>query len=240
MSIKSEFRRLMRRMGYEKIKPRPMSEALIHRQRLFAAYEIETVIDVGANIGQYALQLRKDLAYAKLIVSFEPLKSAYELLRSAAAGDPHWRTFNFALGDTNERKMIHVAGNSQSSSFLEMLPAHETAAPESKYVGQQEIEIKTLDCIFDEICANKRHVYLKIDTQGFESKVIAGGEHALAFIDTVQLEMSLAPLYEGEPLFDDMCSTMKSKGYSLVAIEPGFSDKRTRQLLQLDGIFHRL
>jgi hypothetical protein len=83
-------------------------------------------------------------------------------------------------------------------------------------------------------------VYLKIDTQGFESKVIAGAEQVLSRIDTIQLEMSLVPLYEGELLFDEMCRLMMNKGYSLVSAEAGFSDETSGQLLQMDGIFHRM
>ena len=81
---------------------------------------------------------------------------------------------------------------------------------------------------------------MKVDTQGYESKVLQGAEKSLEQIDTVQMEMSLVPLYEGELLLHDMCMLMSEKGYSLVAIETGFSDPNSGQLLQVDGIFHRL
>lgn len=81
---------------------------------------------------------------------------------------------------------------------------------------------------------------MKIDTQGFESRVIKGAAQSLSHIDTVQMEMSLVPMYDGELLFNDMCKLMSEKGYSLIAIEPGFADQESGQLLQVDGIFHRL
>ena len=91
------------------------------------------------------------------------------------------------------------------------------------------------------ICAGRfNRVYMKIDTQGFESKVLKGAGNSLMRIDTVQMEMSLVPLYEGEMLFNEMCMFMTEKGYSLIAIESGFSDQNTGQVLQVDGIFHRL
>jgi hypothetical protein len=80
---------------------------------------------------------------------------------------------------------------------------------------------------------------MKIDTQGFESKVLKGAENSLMQIDTVQMEMSLVPLYEGELLFNEMSILMSEKGYVLVAIETGFSDQDSGQVLQIDGIFHR-
>ena len=81
---------------------------------------------------------------------------------------------------------------------------------------------------------------MKIDTQGFESKVLKGAEKSLAHINTVQMEMSLVPLYDGESSFNEMCILMSKKGYTLVAIENGFSDQASGQLFQVDGIFHRL
>ena len=81
---------------------------------------------------------------------------------------------------------------------------------------------------------------MKIDTQGYESKVLKGAENSLPRISTVQMEMSLVPLYDGERLFHEMCALMSDKGYTLVAIENGFSDPASGQLLQVDGIFHRM
>jgi hypothetical protein len=54
------------------------------------------------------------------------------------------------------------------------------------------------------------------------------------------MEMSLVPLYGTELLFDEMCILMREKGYTLIAIENGFSAPDTGQLLQIDGIFRRL
>lgn len=202
-------------------------------------YNIDTVLDIGANSGQFMQQLRGDLGYTNRIISFEPLSSAFELLKANAERDPNCEVFNIALGDTDERREINIAGNSYSSSLLDMLPSHLKSAPESRYIGREIIEVKRLDSIFDSLCKSTNRVYMKIDTQGYESKVLKGAEKSLMQIDTVQMEMSLVPLYEGELLFNEMCMLMSEKGYSLVAIETGFSDQDSGQLLQVDGIFHR-
>ena len=120
-----------------------------------------------------------------------------------------------------------------------MLESHEKSAPESKYVGQETIDVKTLDSIMKDLSINEANIYLKIDTQGFESKVIKGAETSLNRIDTIQLEMSLSPLYKDELLFNELYNLLCSKGYTLVALEPGFSDNNSGQMLQIDGIFHR-
>lgn len=240
MPIKHEFRHLLRSFGYDICRFPPMFHPLGRRKKILESYAIDTVLDVGANSGQFVQQLRGEYVdYKKKIISFEPLGSAYELLKANAKGDPNWEIFNFALGDKEAKQEINIAGNSYSSSLLDMLPSHERSAPESKYIGREVIEVKTLDSIFGNLCKPSNSIYLKIDTQGFESKVIKGAKEALAHIDTVQMEMSLVPLYKDELLFNEMCMLMSEYGFSLVTIENGFSDPVSGQLLQVDGIFHR-
>ncbi len=120
-----------------------------------------------------------------------------------------------------------------------MLPAHVTAAPQFKYIGNEAIEVKKLDSILPDLCKASSNFYMKIDTQGYESNVLKGAEKSLVRIDTIQLEMSLVPLYEGEMLFIEMCMNMKELGYQLISLEPGFCDSDSGQLLQVDGVFHR-
>jgi FkbM family methyltransferase len=239
MSIKHKLRKLLWKTGYDISRFIPTSHPVARRRQLFESYNIDIALDVGANTGQFAQQLRGDIGYSKRIASFEPLNSAFNLLKINAKDDPQWETFNFALGDTEEKKLINIAENAYSSSLLNMLPSHVEADPESRNIGREEIEIRTLDSVFNEICSRGENIYLKIDTQGYENRVIKGAENSLTYINTIQLEMSLVPLYEGELLFDEMCRLIIGRGYSLVSIEAGFSDKISGQLLQVDGIFHR-
>ena len=240
MSIKHELRTYLWKIGYDISRFTPTSHPLARRKQILASYEIDTVLDIGANAGQFAQELRSDIGYTQRILSFEPLSTAFKLLKENAKDDPSWDVFNCAIGDTAEKREINVAGNSFSSSLLTMLPSHLKSAPGSKYIGKEVIDIKTLDSLFSESCKTAKNIYMKIDTQGFESKVLKGAENSLTHIDTVQMEMSLVPLYDGELLFNDMCILMSKKGYTLVAIENGFSDPASGQLLQVDGIFHRL
>ena len=239
MNIKYEIRKLLWKIGYDITKFTPESHPLARRKQIFDAYEIDTVLDIGANTGQFARQIRNDLGYTKRIISFEPLGSAFEVLKLNSEGDPNWKVINIALGDTETKQEINVAANSYSSSLLDILPSQLKAAPESRTIGQEEIEVKRLDTIFDDFCKPTDKIYMKLDTQGFEGTVLKGAEVSLKQIDTLHMEMSLLPLFEGELLFHEMCSLMYDKGYLLIAIEPGISDQESGQLLQVDGIFHR-
>lgn len=239
MRIMHTFRRLLWNIGYDIVRFQPVSHDLARKSRLFSYYNIDTVLDIGANCGQFATQLRCDIGYTRRILSFEPLSMAFELLKVNAKDDPAWDVLKFAIGDTAERRELNIADNVCSSSLLNMLPSHLKASPNSKYIGKEMVDVKTLDSIFVELCRNSSNIYLKMDTQGYESKVLQGAENCLAHIGTVEMEMSLVPLYAGESLFDEMCILMGEKGYTLVAIENGFSDPGSGQLLQVNGIFHR-
>jgi FkbM family methyltransferase len=239
MRIKHELRKFFWKIGYDITPYTPVSNSIARLQQLLRFYDIETVLDIGANSGQFAEYLREDIGYAKKIISFEPLSSAFVLLKAKADKDSFWEACNIAVGDIDGEIEINIAGNSQSSSLLDMLPSHLKLAPDTSYNGKEMVEIRRIDSIFDSLCVDISKVYMKIDAQGFESKVLKGAENTLEKIHTVQMEMSLVPLYKGELLFDELYSLMKKKGYSLVAIFPGISDHRSGQLMQVDGIFHR-
>lgn len=229
-------RRAARRIGYD-LAEYP-GVPFRRRMKLWEHFGVDLVLDVGADTGEYVQAIRRH-GYAGRVVSFEPLSSAFTELCENATGDPRWETVNVALGDCESRATIHVAGNSHSSSLRPMLGTHLEAAPRSAYVGAEEVHVRRLDAVFDEYGRDARRVYLKVDTQGWEREVLAGGERALKQIVGLQLEMSLVPLYEGQVLFADLLEFATRRGFTLMSLEPGFADERTGQLLQVDGVFFR-
>lgn len=237
MISKHEVRKLLWKLGIDVTRASESGTARLGK--LLRRYEVDLVLDVGANRGQYGSLLREQAGYRGRIVSFEPLSAPFEALAAHARADGRWEAHRVALGDKDGTETIHVAGNSYSSSLLEMLPAHADAAPGSAYVGAETITVRTLDGWFPELHRGEKNVYLKIDTQGFEAHVLRGARASLAQIPTVQLELSLVPLYAGQKLFDEMVALMREQGYRMVSVEPGFADPRTGELLQADGIFRR-
>lgn len=207
------------------------------RRRLMRARHIDTVLDVGANSGQYARQLRKE-GYQGRIVSFEPLSAAYRALSEAATGDTAWETHHCALGRTPGTAQINVAGNSWSSSLLPMLPSHSDAAPESVYVGQETIEVRRLDDVVPGLCPPESAIFMKVDTQGFTMEVLQGAQSSLARIVALQVELSLVPLYGGEPLIGEVLTFLYGQGYVLVQLEPEFTNEEGVQL-QVNGLLVR-
>jgi FkbM family methyltransferase len=224
------------RAGWDIVRFNPSTHPLARRARLLRNYQIDVVLDVGANTGQYAKQIR-DLGYKGQVISFEPLKSALGELREAARRDTNWLVREHACGATNGVQPLNVAANSQSSSFLPMRTRHVQIYPDSQYVGTEVVPVMRLDSIFDEVVRPDAKTWLKMDVQGFEMQVLEGAVGVLNRIDAIQAEVSLEPLYVGEATLGDIFGFMERSGFFLVGIEPYLSEPVTSHLVQVDCIF---
>lgn len=205
----------------------------------FSKLDIGLVIDVGANIGQYGLEIRRE-GYTGSIYSFEPLIDAYERLLQNTYDDKKWHVHSrCAVGDSIDEVEINVAGNSYSSSIKEMLPSHISAAPNSGTVGTNYAKMITLDSLIDMWQSQEGRILLKIDTQGFEEEVLKGADMTIAYVRAVQIELSVVELYKGQSLYRYFFDLLEAKGFCLYRIIPGFMDDQSGRLLQFDAIFVR-
>lgn len=238
--MKRLIQQLFRACGLELSKFKPDTSNAARLQRLISYHRIDLVLDVGANIGQFATHLRS-LGYQGKIVSFEPLAKAHAQLLSASKGDPLWETApRAAIGSRDGTLTINIANNSDSSSALPMLDLHLASAPESAYISTETVKLYKLDTIAPGyIGSDNQSIFLKIDVQGLETQVLEGATQVLSRISGLQLEMSLAPLYQGEPLFREMLDRLDRLGFELFAVIPSFTDMKSGRLLQMDGIFFR-
>jgi FkbM family methyltransferase len=219
MALAHSLKNLAFRYGIEVHRYDPSHSSEARFFKMMENHGIDTVIDVGANDGEYGQFLRRR-GYQGAIVSFEPLQDEHERLLGAAEGDRAWFVApRMALGDENKEIDINVAGNSCSSSILPMNQRHELAAPDSIEQG--------------------RSILLKIDTQGFEMPVLRGAEELLQTLAGLQLELSLTQLYDGQVLYLDMLQWLRQRGFELWNVMPGFVEPASGRLLQFDGIFFR-
>jgi FkbM family methyltransferase len=196
------------------------------------------VLDVGANIGQYASALRSS-GFTGRIVSCEPLPDAYEHLARRAGSDSAWTALHTAVGNEVGTLAINVSANSYSSSVLPMTSAHLDAAPGSQTIGTQTVPVTTVVDIVKEQGVDPARSLLKIDTQGYEGRVLDGAGDLLASFAAVQLELSFVPLYDGQQLFGELTERLTTAGFGVYAFDAGFADPRTGRMLQCDGLFVR-
>jgi FkbM family methyltransferase len=201
-------------------------------------FSIDLVLDVGANIGQFAEELLEN-GYEGRIVSVEPLPDAHARLVDAAARHPRWSAFErVALGAEDGAVTMQVAGNSVSSSVLPMRQEHIQAAPASKPTVTLEVRQTTLDACFSTAIADASTL-IKIDTQGYERQVFEGGVRCLVKARLVLLELSTVPLYEGQWLWADGMAYLQERGFELWFLHPDFTDPVTGRVLQYNGLFAR-
>lgn len=201
-----------------------------------AALGIDLVIDVGANSGQFAREIRR-FGYAGRIVSIEPLAEPHRQLAEAAARDGRWIAIRSAVGPRAGSATMHVAGNAgASSSLLSMLALHARSAPEARFVAEELVDVQPLDGLVAPHLRGGASVFTKIDVQGYELSVLHSGPATLAASALVQVEMSLLPLYEEGPTYRDVLRFMEERGFGLVGLEPGFA-AANGLLLQADGLF---
>jgi len=213
-----------------------LSDDLITRRLFLNYFGVNLLLDVGANTGQYASLMRR-IGFVGKIISFEPLSSAFSELKKNVDGDEKWNCENFGLGNEDEQSIIHISGNSYSSSLLDILPAHIAFDLDSQYIADETIQVKKLDSIFKDYYQSDDVVMLKIDTQGFEKNVLEGAKISLPNISILQLEISIEPLYDKETLFVEMLNYLMEIGFELFTLENGIRDPKSGKLLQVDGIF---
>jgi FkbM family methyltransferase len=229
-----QVRTAVNRMGYDVTR-----ENFKHRFVHALQYNgITTVLDIGANTGQFGALLRS-AKFDGRIISLEPLGAAFVELRDRAHADPEWDVERAAVSDKAGTLTINVAGNSVSSSVLPMLERHAAAAPESQYVATEEVPSTTVDDLVERHAITPESALLKVDVQGYEQTVLDGAADTLDRFGAVRLELSLVPLYEGQSLMHQMVGRMADRGLDLWVLEPGFTEPTTRRLLQLDGVFFR-
>jgi FkbM family methyltransferase len=201
---------------------------------------INTIIDVGANEGQFVIKLISN-GFIGNVISFEPLSSAHNKLlkmKKKFINKVNWVVENrVAIGSKDIDSIINISSNSESSSILKILPSHTNLKPNSVTIGNEFVEIRKLDNYMNLITQYRKSYLLKIDTQGYEMEVLKGSSKILDIIDSLLIEVSLIELYEGQELFIDILEFLKKKNFKIWSLDRVMGDKNTGQTYQLDIFF---
>jgi FkbM family methyltransferase len=168
---------------------------------------------VGANVGQFAVAAAKLFPDAR-VYSFEPNPEVVPKLRATVYSLPNVTVHEFGLGDANGELEFFVNRDSQVSSFLPLGERRRQAFPDSTVERTTKVQVRTLDSVFTETHV-EAPVMLKLDVQGFEDRVLKGGQQALDAVDYVVMETAIAPLYDGEIDIGGAMSMMYNLGYTL-------------------------
>jgi len=170
-----------------------------------------TLIDVGANKGQFALAVRALFPRAE-IHAFEPLRASADRFAALFSGDQRTRLHRCAVGAQAETRIFHVTDRADSSSLLKPGTGQRDAYGVG-LAGQIEVEVKPLGDLID-LAALAAPVLLKIDVQGAELEVLRGIER-IEMVDCLYVELSFVELYEGQALFEEVRAWLAARGFEL-------------------------
>lgn len=238
MNINLMVKQLLRKVGLEVKLYNFLNAEEPLLKKLIKDFDIQTVIDVGANEGQYAESLL-DNNYKGRIYSFEPISKPWEILSKKAARFSQWKPVHSAIGSKEETLSINVSENIVSSSIYKVAQKSLDAEPATRIVREEKVRVTTIDNFFAGEHSLQGEVMLKLDVQGYELEALRGALNSLKKIKVVQVELSFVPIYEGAPLCVDIISFLQNQGFELFTLIPGFKDRSTGRLLQADGVFIR-
>jgi FkbM family methyltransferase len=166
-----------------------------------------TVVDIGANAGVYALSLGRRVGSTGQVWAFEPASSTADLLaHSIAANQIGWIHLDRrALSDHEGTAWLQTPGQSELNCL-----ASDRQGP------GEEVAVSTLDACFEEF--GWQHVdLLKIDAEGEEERILAGGQrffHELSPLVMFELKA-------GIDLHLELVQRFQELGYDCFRLVPG-------------------
>jgi FkbM family methyltransferase len=242
MQIAFDFvKNVARKLGIAISRYPPPGSLMHHLRDYFSHMEINVVLDVGANVGNYARMLRK-AGYKGKIISFEPVPATYKQLQKAAHNDPLWLCEPIGLSDENREALINTHSNGEFDSLLSLREDTEQFfSLDHAQRGQAPIQLRRLDAVLSELIKGIQtpRIFMKIDTQGHYVSVVKGASGVLGMILGMQSELPAVEIYDG------MCSMSAILGYyaSCGFVPTGFYPISTFPNLQIspefDVLFNR-
>ncbi len=210
-----------------------------HAWSLLQHRRFVSVLDIGANEGQFATLARRLWPQAQ-IHSFEPLPKVHAVLQQTLNGLGNAHAHALALSHRAGKTVMHASAFSPSSSLLPMADLHRSEWPQSVEQTAVEVTMARLDdwARAQQIAAGPQ--LIKIDVQGHEKAVIDGGQQTLRCADVVALEVSFYVLYEKQPLFAEIFRAMSELGFVYRGNIEQFRSKDGRRVLYADAVFENL
>lgn len=241
MSMRSAMENLFDRFGYSIIPQWPLENLGLstHLCKIFDHFSIDTVFDVGANVGQYHDFLRQQVGFAGQVHSFEPQPHLAEVLRQRQSSDQNWAVHNLGLGSSNGELALNVMARDTFSSFRQpMADAAQTFSASNTVVDSVVVPVRRLDDLFPGTVMSGHSCYLKVDTQGFDLEVLRGATEVLKVTRALQFELAIQRLYAGVPHYREMLEIVESMGFRMSGLFPISMDENL-QAVEFDCVMVR-
>jgi FkbM family methyltransferase len=202
------------------------------RGEILRRWGVKLALDVGANVGQYGLALRRRSGYRGRIISLEPVVATYEALARTAADDLQWECLRVALSDRDGTAEIGVAASSDLSSFLRFETTSSLSGP--FFIANEPVLTARLDSLA--VLVEGDVALMKLDVQGWEPLVLAGAAETLTQTSLIECELALQHLYQRQSNFREMIDRFDDLGFGPISVVPGRIDYSTASLAYGDAI----
>ena len=237
--IKVQFKKLLKLINCLRVKEwrAPLRfgvAAALEHDFFFRNHNFNTVVDIGANTGQFSLVMKKNFPEAN-IFAFEPLKEPFFTYSKIFDNDTRVNVFNSAIAQEAGVTKMHISKSLDSSSLLELTELQNEIFPGTSAIGTQNVSMGRL-ASFVRKEQIKGVSLLKLDVQGFELEVLSGCEELLHMFDMVYCECSFFELYAGQSLAPQIIEFMSVKGFVLQGFNNVKYDKNG-STVQADFIF---
>jgi FkbM family methyltransferase len=234
MDARRAVKRVLRRLGLDTHRVDRSSSVFL--VALMKTHGVGAVIDVGANEGQFAEDLRTD-GFSGPILSFEPGSAAFEILAANSAKDHFWDVQKLALSDEETTAELHLLGDATDVASLHS-PV-QAQADHFRFLGG-EVRTETVTCKrLDSLdVPSKVRLLLKVDTQGHDVAVLRGATGILDQVTIIQTELSFDALYEGQTPWREVVDYLHGLGFIPAGFFPVVRDGDW-SLVESDGVFVR-
>jgi len=212
-----------------------------HLRDLLSYMRINVVLDVGAFIGDYAMELR-EAGYEGRIVSFEPVPASYERLYARMHHDSLWSGESFGLSDDNREAVINTYGRGHFNSLLTLRKdAEQSYCLDPSLRSQTSIQLKRLDAVLPQLIEGIRspRVFLKLDTQGHDVCVVSGAIRVLDKIVGMQSELPAVPIYDGMVSMSSALEYYARTGFVPIGFYPVNTFREIQITPEFDVLFNR-
>ena len=199
--------------------------------------KFQTIVDVGANRGQFSLAARQFCPDA-MVIAFEPLLEPAAIFRKIFGGDQLVRLHCAAISDQEGQLEMHVSKRDDSSSLLPITQTQENLYPGTMEISTLSVDVGPLRKYINE-SEVERKALLKIDVQGYEYQVLLGCHDFISKFSYVYCEASFLELYSNQKLAKDVIEWMKINGFFLAGAYNLSYSKMNHQAIQADLLFKR-
>jgi FkbM family methyltransferase len=210
--------------------------ASTEHDRILAGLQLDTVVDIGASRGQFALCIRRLYPDAR-IFSFEPLRKPARAWMRNFGADTRARLFNKAIALQSGSATMYVSRWDVSSSILPFAQAQHDNFPLTEEASREVVETTTLETCVDEGMI-RGSALLKLDVQGFELSALQGCEPILERFRYVYVEASFIELYVGQALATQVIQFLFNRGFNLVCVA-NLSCGASARPIQADFLFSK-